>query len=76
AKTGTYGAYDALNKDLMLTGKGLAGYMVTPDGRHLAFAIYANRVLLPLDDPDAPQKVVGQALGQIASAIYSTPYQQ
>lgn len=76
AKTGTYGAYDALNKDLMLTGKGLAGYMVTPDGRHLAFAIYANRVLLPLDDPDAPQKVVGQALGQIASAIYSTPSQQ
>jgi PBP4 family serine-type D-alanyl-D-alanine carboxypeptidase len=75
AKTGTYGAYDALNKDLMLTGKGLAGYMVTPDGRHLAFAIYANRVLLPLDDPDAPQRVVGEALGQIASAIYSTPSQ-
>ncbi len=76
AKTGTYGAYDALNKDLMLTGKGLAGYMVTPDGRHLAFAIYANRVPLPLDDPDAPQKVVGEALGQIASAIYSTRSQQ
>ncbi len=75
AKTGTYGAYDALNKDLMLTGKGLAGYMVTPDGRHLAFAIYANRVLLSLDDPEAPQKVVGEALGQIASAIYSTPSQ-
>lgn len=75
AKTGTFGVYDALNKDLMLTGKGLAGYMVTPDGRHLAFAIYANRVALPLDDPDAPQKVVGEALGQIASAIYSTPVQ-
>ena len=75
AKTGTYGAYDALNKDLMLTGKGLAGYMVTPDGRHLALAIYANRVSLPLDDPDAAQKVVGEALGQIASAIYSTPGQ-
>jgi PBP4 family serine-type D-alanyl-D-alanine carboxypeptidase len=76
AKTGTFGAYDALNKDLMLTGKGLAGYMVTPDGRHLAFAIYANRVSLPLDDPDAAQKVVGEALGQIASAIYSTPAQK
>lgn len=75
AKTGTFAAYDALNKNLMLTGKGLAGYMVTPDGRHLAFAIYANRVSLPLDDPDAPQKVVGEALGQIASAIYSTPLQ-
>jgi PBP4 family serine-type D-alanyl-D-alanine carboxypeptidase len=76
AKTGTDGAYDALNKNLMLTGKGLAGYMVTPDGRHLAFAIYANRVSLPLDDPNAPQSVVGEALGQIASAIYSTPLQQ
>ena len=76
AKTGTDGAYDALNKNLMLTGKGLAGYMVTPDGQHLAFAIYANRVSLPLDDPDAPQKIVGEALGQIASAIYSTPLQQ
>jgi PBP4 family serine-type D-alanyl-D-alanine carboxypeptidase len=75
AKTGTFAAYDALNKDLMLTGKGLAGYMTTPDGRHLAFAIYANRVPLPLDDPDAPQKVVGEALGEIASAIYSTPSQ-
>lgn len=73
AKTGTFAAYDALNKDLMLTGKGLAGYMVTPDGRHLAFAIYANRVPLPVEDPDAPQKVVGEALGQIASAIYATP---
>lgn len=75
AKTGTDGAYDALNKNLMLTGKGLAGYMVTPDGRHLAFAIYANHVPLSADDPDAPQKIVGEALGQIASAIYSAPSQ-
>lgn len=73
AKTGTFGAYDALNKDLMLTGKGLAGYMVTPDGRHLAFALYVNRVPLSLDDPNAADKVAGEALGQIASAIYSTP---
>lgn len=73
AKTGTFAAYDALNKDLMLTGKGLAGYMTTFDGRHLAFAVYANRVPLSADDPDAPQKVVGEALGEIASAIYSMP---
>src|SRR5262249_19912473 len=46
AKTGTYGAYDALNKKLMLTGKGLAGYTTSADGRNLAFAIYANRVSL------------------------------
>lgn len=73
AKTGTFGAYDALNKNLMLTGKGLAGYMTTADGRHVAFAIYANRVSLSADDPDAAEKLVGQALGEIAAAIYSTP---
>ncbi|MGH9685225.1 MAG: D-alanyl-D-alanine carboxypeptidase/D-alanyl-D-alanine endopeptidase [Candidatus Acidiferrales bacterium] len=73
AKTGTYGSYDALNKNLMLNGKGLAGYMTTADGRHLAFAAYANRVPLPMDDPDAATKTAGQALGEIAAAIYSTP---
>src|SRR5690348_3058472 len=73
AKTGTYAAYDALNKDLMLTGKGLAGYMTTPDGRHLAIALYANRVAIPMDPSDSAQTIVGEALGQIASAIYSTP---
>ena len=73
AKTGTFGAYDALNKDLMVTGKGLSGYMATADGRHLAIALYANRVAVPMDAPDAAQTIVGGALGQIASAIYSTP---
>ncbi|HEX4020912.1 MAG TPA: D-alanyl-D-alanine carboxypeptidase/D-alanyl-D-alanine-endopeptidase [Acidobacteriaceae bacterium] len=72
AKTGTFGSYDALNKNLMLNGKGLAGYMTTADGRHVAFAIYANRVSLSADDPNAAD-IVGRALGEIASAIYSTP---
>jgi D-alanyl-D-alanine carboxypeptidase len=73
AKTGTFGSYDALNKRLMLNAKGLAGYITTPQGDHLAFAAYANHVSLPMDDPEAPQNVVGQALGEIAAAIYSTP---
>jgi PBP4 family serine-type D-alanyl-D-alanine carboxypeptidase len=73
AKTGTFGSYDALNKKLMLNGKGLAGYMTTADGRHLAFAAFVNRVSIPMDDPDAAQKIAGQALGEIAGAIYSTP---
>jgi N-acyl-D-amino-acid deacylase len=76
AKTGTYASYNALNKTMMLDGKGLAGYMTTRDGRHLAFAILANRVSLPLDDPEAPQKIVGAALGEIATAIYATPPDQ
>jgi PBP4 family serine-type D-alanyl-D-alanine carboxypeptidase len=73
AKTGTFGSYDALNKRLMLNAKGLAGYITTPDGHHLAFAAYANRVSVSMDDPEAPQNVVGQALGEIATAIYSSP---
>jgi len=73
AKTGTDGSYDALNKNLMLNGKGLAGYMITSDGRHLAFAAFVNRVPLSMDDPEAAQKIAGQALGEIAGAIYSTP---
>jgi len=72
AKTGTFGSYDALNKNVMLNGKGLAGYTTAPDGRHLAFAAYINHVSLPLDDPDAAQNIAGQALGEIAAAVYSS----
>ncbi len=73
AKTGTYGSYDALNRDLMVTGKGLAGYMDTSSGEHLILAIYANMVAVPMDDPEATQKIVGEALGEIASAAYDAP---
>jgi N-acyl-D-amino-acid deacylase len=75
AKTGTYGVYDALNKNLMVTGKGLAGYMETASGQHLVLALYANMVAVPLDDPEATQKVVGEALGEIAAAAYDAPLQ-
>lgn len=73
AKTGTFGVYDALNKNLMVTGKGLAGYMDTTSGQHLVLAIYANMVAVPADDPDATQKIVGEALGEIAAAAYDSP---
>ncbi len=55
---------------MMVTGKGLAGYMTTASGEHLAFAIYANHVTVPRDLPDAATKIVGQALGEIAAAAY------
>jgi N-acyl-D-amino-acid deacylase len=73
AKTGTYGVYDALNKNLMITGKGLAGYMETASGEHLVLALYANMVAVPLEDPEATQKIVGEALGEIASAAFDAP---
>jgi N-acyl-D-amino-acid deacylase len=73
AKTGTYGSYDALNKKLMVTGKGLAGYMDTASGQHLIFALYVNMVSVSLDDPEATQKIAGEALGEIAAAAYDAP---
>src|SRR5579864_3083756 len=72
AKTGTYDVYDALNKDLMVTGKGLAGYMQTSKGEHLAFAAYLNMVDAPMNDPEAVQKIAGEALGEIAAAAYDS----
>jgi PBP4 family serine-type D-alanyl-D-alanine carboxypeptidase len=72
AKTGTYYVEDRLNNDLMVTGKGLAGYMTSATGRRYIFALYANRVSIPLGDPDAVGKIVGGTLGEISSAIYTT----
>jgi PBP4 family serine-type D-alanyl-D-alanine carboxypeptidase len=69
AKTGTFGSGDRLNEKMMLNGKGLAGYVIAKSGRKLAFAAYVNHVSLP-NDPDAAQKVAGQALGEIAASAY------
>jgi D-alanyl-D-alanine carboxypeptidase/D-alanyl-D-alanine-endopeptidase (penicillin-binding protein 4) len=73
AKTGTFASEDMLNHKLLLNGKGLAGYMTTADGHHLAFALYVNHVSLPLDDPMAAQETAGQALGEMAAAAYQLP---
>ncbi len=72
AKTGTFAAEDQLNRRLLVTGKGLAGYTTTADGHHLAFALYANRVPLTPELKDGATGV-GQALGEIAAAIYILP---
>lgn len=76
AKPGTFESYDALNKRPMLNCKGLAGYMNTADGRHLAFAAYVNHFSNFTDDPAILPKVAGRSLAQIATAIYSTPSNQ
>jgi N-acyl-D-amino-acid deacylase len=73
AKTGTHVVYDALNKNRMVVGKGLAGYMDTLGGQHLVFAIYINMVAVSSTDPDATRKIVGEALGEIATAAYEAP---
>ena len=69
AKTGTFSTFDPLNRRLLVTGKGLAGYMTTKKGDHLAFAIYINNVSVPTAG-DSVKKIVGQAVGEIAAAAY------
>jgi D-alanyl-D-alanine carboxypeptidase/D-alanyl-D-alanine-endopeptidase (penicillin-binding protein 4) len=69
AKTGTFAVDDPLNRRLLVTGKGLAGYMTTAQGERLAFAIYVNNVSLSTA-PDETKRVVGQALGQIAATVW------
>lgn len=69
AKTGTFSVYDPLNRRLLVTAKGLAGYMTTKKGEHLAFAIYINNVSVSTER-DATKKIVGQAVGEIAAAAY------
>ncbi len=68
AKTGTFASGDPLNKDLLVTAKGLAGYITTATGRHLVFAVYVNNVAVP--GGDDVTKIVGQAVGAVAAAAY------
>jgi PBP4 family serine-type D-alanyl-D-alanine carboxypeptidase len=69
AKTGTYGSVDLLNHDLFITGKGLAGYIVTAKGETLAFSAYVN--LVPVSgDSAAGLAMAGNTLGEIAGAVY------
>jgi PBP4 family serine-type D-alanyl-D-alanine carboxypeptidase len=69
AKTGTFAVDDPLNRRLLVTGKGLAGYMTTAQGERLAFAIYVNNVSVSTA-PDEIKRVIGQALGEIAATAY------
>jgi D-alanyl-D-alanine carboxypeptidase/D-alanyl-D-alanine-endopeptidase (penicillin-binding protein 4) len=69
AKTGTYAVDDPLNRRMLVTGKGLAGYMTTAQGERLAFAVYVNNVSVSTA-PNEVTRVVGQALGEVAAAVY------
>ena len=72
AKTGTFAVFDPLNRRLIVTGKGLAGYMTTASGRRLSFAIYGNRIPFPPNYQGDATLLVGQALGEIAVAMWSS----
>ena len=70
AKTGTLGRSDLLHHSLMITGKGIAGYIDRKDGRRLAFAAYLSMVD---GDPETILHRVGNVLGEIAAAAYDAP---
>jgi PBP4 family serine-type D-alanyl-D-alanine carboxypeptidase len=72
AKTGTYFVRDRLNDDVMVTAKGLAGYVTSANGGHYVFALYVNRVSMPANDLLKVETLLGGTLGKIASAIYTT----
>lgn len=69
AKTGTFSVYDPLNRKVLVTAKGLAGYLTTRTGEHLAFALYVNNVSLAADSVEI-KRVAGQMLGELAAAAY------
>lgn len=67
AKTGTWGFGNALVRGTLLS-KGLAGFVTTRSGHHVAFALYVNNVAFAHDVDGAT--ILGTLLGQIANAIY------
>jgi D-alanyl-D-alanine carboxypeptidase len=68
AKTGTDGGDDYLGGGGTIE-KGLAGYVTTRGGRHVAFAFYISAMKGPQGEATGP--VAGQILGAMASATYT-----
>ena len=68
AKTGTNGNADMLNGRFFFSGKGLAGYMTSRSGRHLAFCLYLNNFTGPANED--LMRTAGQLLGEIAGDGY------
>jgi PBP4 family serine-type D-alanyl-D-alanine carboxypeptidase len=68
AKTGTDGSTNYLN-DGGTIEKGLAGYITTRGGHHVAFAFYIGAMPGPHDEDTG--EVAGQILGAMAAATYT-----
>lgn len=67
AKTGTDGSTNYLDNGGVVE-KGLAGYITTRGGRHVAFAFYIGAMRGPKDEDTG--EVAGQVLGGMAAATY------
>ena len=69
AKTGTDDSENFLDGGSVIE-KGLAGYMTTRGGRHVAFAFYISAMKGPQDEDTGT--VAGQILGAMAAATYTS----
>jgi PBP4 family serine-type D-alanyl-D-alanine carboxypeptidase len=67
AKTGTWDWSNLLTHGTIYS-KGLAGYVTTSSGRHVAFCLYVNTIAFG-HDVDGEARL-GELLGAIANAIY------
>lgn len=70
AKTGTWGSQDYLN-NVGVVEKGLAGYMTTKAGHHVAFAFYLS-AMQGKSEQENTGAVAGQVLGAMATATYES----
>ena len=71
AKTGTYASEDLLHEALVITGKGLAGYMTTRDGHRVVIAFYVNFVP---GDPGTVTHMAGETLGELATGVWESEW--
>jgi D-alanyl-D-alanine carboxypeptidase/D-alanyl-D-alanine-endopeptidase (penicillin-binding protein 4) len=71
AKTGTWGSGNLLDNNGLFS-KGLAGYVATSHGRHVAFAFYINRMAgsSSVDLSKDGAHYAGETLGEMASDVY------
>ncbi|MGH7738252.1 MAG: D-alanyl-D-alanine carboxypeptidase/D-alanyl-D-alanine endopeptidase [Candidatus Tyrphobacter sp.] len=67
AKTGTW-AWGNLLSHGAIYSKGLAGYVTTRSGHHIAFCLYVNTI--PIAHDADGEAILGGLLGAIANAIY------
>jgi D-alanyl-D-alanine carboxypeptidase/D-alanyl-D-alanine-endopeptidase (penicillin-binding protein 4) len=67
AKTGTNGSSNAIRADQLIS-KGLAGFMTTSHGRHVAIAFYLDHIEGPANEDTG--HVAGEILGSFATATY------
>jgi len=68
AKTGTDGSSNPL-RNAQVISKGLAGYLTTSHGRHVAFAFYLDHIEGPANEDTG--NVAGEILGSMATATYT-----